>query len=355
MTKVKTKKIQYLICSFLSALILINVIAPCNANAYNTDEVVFKNKTGYLYDYNQVKFDFTVSKQSEMTYYFTYYTEGAYYVSIVNSQGNEVKGFYEHGSAERDFILSKGSYSFVIKETEGEKLYYDFSLLRAYNKTIKTKKVKLNRKRIKINLADAYTLKATVTPKDSTQKGKWMSSNKKVATVYEDGTLSPQNYGKATITYQHGSKKAKCKVTVNSGYIEMGKGKTKELKKRFRYVKGYKKAKWSSTNPSKVSVSNSGKIYTKSGGQATIKAKIKGTTYKVWILSYDKDILKKKTKAALLDWLYVPSSLKIQTVRFPNFYTCRIYYSAKNRLGNRRYGVYEGYYWRGSFFSNQIN
>ena len=80
------------------------------------------------------------------------------------------------------------------------------------------KKVKLNKKTLKLKLKKSYKLKATVTPKNADNKAvKWKTSNKKVVTVTQSGKITAKKKGTATITItaKDGSKKkATCKVRV---------------------------------------------------------------------------------------------------------------------------------------------
>lgn len=349
MTKTKSKKLLYVLSFLLSALILVSIAVPIEANAYNASSTVLSD-TDYLYNYEGVSYKFTIGSYSYMNLYFSSNTEGYYYVKVVNSSGDIEYSYSDYSYSDKYFYLSKGTYTLYIYEDDNDELYYDVSLYREYNKTIKTTKASISRKKLTLNRYGGYYLYGSYSPSNSTQSGSWKSSNTKVATVSSSGYVYAKNFGKATITYKHGSKKAKCKVTVNKSYLEIGKGKSKSLRKWMKRVKGYKKAKWSSSNWPKVSVSSKGTIYTKKGGQATITAKIKGTKYKVKIYSYDKATLKKKTKKALKDVLYVPSSLKIQTIKFTDFRHCKIYYSAKNLYGVRSYGIWMGYYSYGNFY-----
>ena len=71
-------------------------------------------------------------------------------------------------------------------------------------KTIKFKKGKKN----------TIKLKATVTPKKSTDKVKWSTSNKKIATVSKKGVVTVKKKGKVKITAKAGKKKATIKITI---------------------------------------------------------------------------------------------------------------------------------------------
>ena len=73
----------------------------------------------------------------------------------------------------------------------------------------KKKKVKLNKKKVTLEIGKKVTLKL----KNNKKKVKWSSSNKKVATV-KKGKVTAKKKGKATITAKVGKKKYRCKVTV---------------------------------------------------------------------------------------------------------------------------------------------
>ena len=85
----------------------------------------------------------------------------------------------------------------------------------AASKTVKTTKITLSQtKTIKLKVGEKVTLKATVKPKNSTQKVKWSTSDEKVATVSGKGVVKAIGKGTATITAKSGSKKASVKVKV---------------------------------------------------------------------------------------------------------------------------------------------
>jgi hypothetical protein len=86
--------------------------------------------------------------------------------------------------------------------------------LKTKKKTVSTKSISLNKTKITIKKNKKYTLKATVKPKNSTQKVTWSSSNKKIATVSSKGVVTAKKKGTVYITAKSGSKTKKCKVTV---------------------------------------------------------------------------------------------------------------------------------------------
>ncbi len=84
-------------------------------------------------------------------------------------------------------------------------------------KQVKVTSVKLNKKSKTLKVGKTYTLKAKVKPTDATIKDvTWKSSNKKVATVSSDGTVTAVKKGTATITVKtkDGKYKATCKIKV---------------------------------------------------------------------------------------------------------------------------------------------
>ena len=86
------------------------------------------------------------------------------------------------------------------------------------SKAVKVTKLKLNHSKITLKKGKSQTLKVTVYPsKASNKKVKWISSNKKVATVTQKGLVKAIKAGtaKITVTAKDGSKKkAVCTVTV---------------------------------------------------------------------------------------------------------------------------------------------
>ena len=137
--------------------------------------------------------------------------------------------------------------------------------------------VKISKTKYKMNKGEKFTLKVTGTKKTV----KWSSSNKKVATVNSKGKVTAKKKGTVTITAKVGSKKYKCKITVEAPSISkktytMKKGKTVTLK-----IKGTtQKITWSSNNKSVATVNSKGKVTAKKNGTATITAKVGKSKYK---------------------------------------------------------------------------
>ena len=84
-------------------------------------------------------------------------------------------------------------------------------------KAVKVTGVSINKKSKSLKVGKTYTLKANIKPKKATIKDvTWKSSNKKVATVDADGTVTAIKKGTATITVKtkDGKYKATCKIKV---------------------------------------------------------------------------------------------------------------------------------------------
>lgn len=150
----------------------------------------------------------------------------------------------------------------------------------------KVTKVALSKTSLSLYTTQTYTLKATVSPSNaSNKKVRWTSSNTLVASVSSSGTITAKRKGTATITCtaQDGSnKKATCKVTVtkkvnvssvklSATSVTISKGSTKRLTATVSpsnaSVTG---VKWKSSNTKVATVSSSGKISAVGYGTATI-------------------------------------------------------------------------------------
>lgn len=84
---------------------------------------------------------------------------------------------------------------------------------------VKVTGVSLDKESITLNVGDTGSIEATVAPSTATDKGvTYASSNRDVATVDEDGTITAVADGTANIevTTNDGNKKATCAVTVET-------------------------------------------------------------------------------------------------------------------------------------------
>ena len=107
--------------------------------------------------------------------------------------------------------------------------------------SVSAKSIKLNKTAASVTEGKTLTLKAAVSPSDSTDTVSWSTSNSKVATVNSKGVVTGVKAGTATITVKTSNgKKASCKVTVKkSGTSKTSSGSTKYIlntnTKKFHY------------------------------------------------------------------------------------------------------------------------
>lgn len=137
--------------------------------------------------------------------------------------------------------------------------------------------VKMSKKTLSMDVGKKVTLKATVSPTTaSSTKASWKTSNKKIATVGNDGKVTAKKPGTATITATIGGKKATCKVTVK-GISKLSKTKVslkrgKSITLKATTIPKKSKVTWKTSNKKVATVKN-GKVTAKGKGTATITAK----------------------------------------------------------------------------------
>lgn len=110
---------------------------------------------------------------------------------------------------------------------------------------------------------------------------RWKSSNKRVASVAKDGTVTAKKAGLAAITACKGRVRLTCKVSVtlakptslslNADYVKMGKGKTFRLK-AFVWPDLPYLVRWASSDKSIATISANGIIRAKKKGNVLISA-----------------------------------------------------------------------------------
>lgn len=132
----------------------------------------------------------------------------------------------------------------------------------------------------KMKVKERQNLSVTIYPSDAKeQKITYTSSNPDVATVSSMGQIVARSLGKTTITIRAGdtSKKLQItviqetkKLTVNTNYITMKPGGTKQIKVYAYPKKANQKITFKSLSPSVASVSKSGKIMALKEGYASI-------------------------------------------------------------------------------------
>lgn len=149
---------------------------------------------------------------------------------------------------------------------------------------IKVTGVKLNKSSGSMKLSQTYTLKATVSPSNATNKAvTWTSSNPKVVTVNSSGTIKAVGTGTATITCKtkDGGYKTACiiqvksvkvlGVTLNKTSVTMNKGATYTLTPTVVPTNATNKSvTWKSSNTSVATVSG-GKVTAVGKGTCEVK------------------------------------------------------------------------------------
>ncbi len=139
--------------------------------------------------------------------------------------------------------------------------------------------VELNKTAVNVGVGQKYTLKATILPSDVSQTVTWSTSNKKLATVDENGVVTAKKTGTVTITATtENGKTATCKVNVKKAPESITLDKeTLTLNVNSSYT--FKKTlsansatsyKWTSSDPDVVRVYSTGKIVAQKSGTSVI-------------------------------------------------------------------------------------
>ena len=151
----------------------------------------------------------------------------------------------------------------------------------------KATKLVLNATDIQLNINKTYTLVATITPTNTTNKQiTWSSSNSSIATVDKNGKVTAKKIGTTTITAKtnDGSNlSASCEVKVvklvtsislNATNITLYKNETYDLSATVTPSDAIDKSvTWSSSDSNIATVDENGKITAKAIGEVTITAK----------------------------------------------------------------------------------
>lgn len=218
------------------------------------------------------------------------------------------------------YVLEPGNYTLVIK-ANSSKFQYEGYVLCETTEYYKAKSIKLKNKKKTMSVGQQLYLDGSVTPIYTTTSVKWTSSNKKVAVVDQTGLITAKKMGKTVITASVDGKKAKCTIYVTKQNVQSWTGKAKDLSKQVKYVPGYKKGKWQSSNSSVASVNSKGKVTFRKNGKAKITLTAKGKKYVFTVYSYDKEKLKnsvlKKVKG--YEKQFLPITIEKKTYDNKNF------------------------------------
>lgn len=144
--------------------------------------------------------------------------------------------------------------------------------------------ISLDEATLNLMVGSAQTLTATVDPSQTTDAVTWSSSDPKVATVSDDGTVQAVHAGSATITAQAGEVQASCEVTtwqpvtsitLNRTAFSMEGGEVRQLSATCAPDDATNKTViWESSNPKVATVNaQTGLVSATSAGTTTITAR----------------------------------------------------------------------------------
>ena len=180
--------------------------------------------------------------------------------------------------------LQPGTTTITVTTTDGSKKATCSVVVDA--RIISVTGVSLDESDISIWEGESYTLTATVSPSNATNRSvTWSSSNTSVATVSSSGVVTAKKGGITTITVttNDGGKKATCSIEVmvkvtgvslDKTSLTMTEGDTETLTATVTPTNAADKSvTWSSSNTSVATVSSSGVVTAKTAGNATITVK----------------------------------------------------------------------------------
>lgn len=81
---------------------------------------------------------------------------------------------------------------------------------------VKTKKITVNKKKLRLKAGKVFRLETEVTPITSSQEIRYLSSDSKIAAVNKQGQIKAKKKGTAVIKVKSGKKTVKVTVTVRS-------------------------------------------------------------------------------------------------------------------------------------------
>ncbi len=173
--------------------------------------------------------------------------------------------------------LKKGTATITVKTFNGKKATCRITVAPAPTK------VTLNKSKATVYAGLKLALKAKVTPVGAKGNLTWSSSNRKVATVTQNGVVKALKKGTATITVRTGNgKKATCRITVPAAptRIRFDKhsysiqvGKALRLSAKLTPAKARTVLTWASSNKKIATVSDKGVVTGVKAGTATITVK----------------------------------------------------------------------------------
>lgn len=155
--------------------------------------------------------------------------------------------------------------------------------VKVQKKKVAATKVVVAQKTVKLQKGQNQKIHAYIQPLTTEDKLTFTSSNKKVATVSKDGTITAKKAGKANITVKAGKKKVTVKVTVQApapsgingvpATKTLKKGKSFTIKPKLIPSGAEAKITYSSSNKKVATVNAKGKVTAKGKGTAVITVK----------------------------------------------------------------------------------
>ncbi len=155
--------------------------------------------------------------------------------------------------------------------------------VKVQKKKVAATKVVVAEKTVKLQKGQKQKIHAYIQPLTTEDKLTFTSSNKKVATVSKDGTITAKKAGKANITVKAGKKKVTVKVTVQApaptgingvpATKTLKKGKSLTIKPKLIPSGAEAKITYSSSNKKVATVNAKGKVTAKRKGTAVITVK----------------------------------------------------------------------------------
>lgn len=175
--------------------------------------------------------------------------------------------------------VATGSATITVTTDSGKKATCKVTVVK---KAVKATKVTIKKTSNTMNVGDVKQLKVTVKPAGTTDVVTFKSSNKKVLSVANNGVVTANKPGKATITAKAGKKTAKITITVkqpatdialNKTSATLKKGKTLKLKVTLTPKNSTDKVTFKSSKKSVATVNSKGVVTAKKKGTATITVK----------------------------------------------------------------------------------
>lgn len=229
---------------------------------------------------------------------------------FTNTNGQVVESLVDQGieldDTDYEIDLKAGKYTMTLTAKRYSSSFA-FNMTGTPTGKVPVKKLKLNTRKLTMKLNSTAKLKetakltATVTPYYSTETLRWSSSNKKVATVSQDGLVTPKGMGKTVIQVRSGKVTAKCNVYVTGGWVEYNVGKSRKLLPYVRNIEGHETGTWTSSRPAVVSLTKS-VFTTQKQGKSLLRFVCNGKTYRLTVYSYDLKTLYPKAEQSLKEY-----------------------------------------------------